>query len=265
MKFWPLNKTANWLGNQPLVGRLVQPVFSREDYESIILPVHQAVHADESIVLPYKLLAPLVEKSDARVLLNKCICRSAEKCDNFPIEIGCLFLGEGAREIDGGLGREVDAPTAWAHVQHAMDAKLVPLVVHASFDAFVLGIPYRRMLAICFCCDCCCTIRHGLRLGPRAFWDTVIRLPGMTIDVSEDCIGCGKCVEVCPVKAIHLDYGSARVDEQCKGCGRCVEECATGAMTVRLDRKVDILKGFLERIEERTDIGRLNGHKRKFD
>jgi Fe-S-cluster-containing hydrogenase component 2 len=76
-------------------------------------------------------------------------------------------------------------------------------------------------------------------------------------------MSCYACVEVCPVKAIHLDYGSARVDEQCKGCGRCVETCPVGAMSIKLDRKVDLLKGFIERIEERTDIGRLNGHPRK--
>lgn len=263
MKFWPLNKTANRLAAQPFIGRLVDPVFNRSDYESVILPVHEALRADESIVLPYALLAPLVEKADARVQLHNCICRSAEKCANYPVEIGCLFLGEGARQIDHGLGREVDAAESWVHIRRAMEAGLVPLVVHASFDAFVLGIPYRKMLAVCFCCDCCCTIRHGLRLGPRAFWDTVVRLPGLTIEVSEECVGCGRCVDVCPVRAIHLDYGSARVDEQCKGCGRCVAECPSGAMKIHLDRKVDILKGFLDRIEERTDIGQLNGHPRK--
>ncbi|MGD0173705.1 MAG: hypothetical protein ABSC61_04620, partial [Anaerolineales bacterium] len=80
MKFWPLSKLANRLGNQPVVGFLVRPLFSSAENESIILPVHEAVRAEESVVLPRSLLEPLIEKSDARVLLHRCICRHAEHC-----------------------------------------------------------------------------------------------------------------------------------------------------------------------------------------
>jgi ferredoxin len=262
MKFWPLSKLANRIGNQPVVGYLVKPLFSPNENESIILPVREAVRSEESVALPRTLLEPLITKSDARVILHRCICRHAEQCSTYPESIGCLFLGQGATRIHPSMGRAVGTEEALAHAGEAMEKGLVPLVVHATFDAFALGIPYRRMLAVCFCCDCCCTIRHGLRLGPHAFWDTVVRLPGLTVEVSEACIGCGRCVGVCYVKAIKMEYGHARIDDRCKGCGRCAEICPVGAISLKLHKDVDVIEEFLQRVERRTDIGKLDGQPR---
>ncbi|MBN1438679.1 MAG: 4Fe-4S binding protein [Anaerolineales bacterium] len=262
MKFWPLSKLANRIGNQPVIGYLVRPLFSSNENESIILPVHQVVRSEESLVVPWMILEPLITKADARVILHRCICRHAEKCTAFPETIGCLFLGEAANRIHPSMGRKVGVEEALAHARAAMDLGLVPLVVHASFDAFVLGIPYRRMLAICFCCDCCCSIRHGLRLGPQAFWDTVVRVPGLTVEVQESCVGCGRCVDVCYVKAIKVEYGHARIDDRCKGCGRCADVCPVQAITLHLHKDVNVVEEFLKRVERRTDIGQLDGRPR---
>ena len=60
--------------------------------------------------------------------------------------------------------------------RQAINQGLVPMIVHAAYDAELLGIDYNRMLAVCFCCDCCCTVRKGLRSGPTEFGDTVLRL-----------------------------------------------------------------------------------------
>lgn len=45
------------------------------------------------------------------------------------------------------------------------------------------------------------------------------------------CIGCGKCVKVCPYEAITLENNLAFIDsEKCKLCRKCVPECPTDAI-----------------------------------
>lgn len=48
----------------------------------------------------------------------------------------------------------------------------------------------------------------------------------------EKCIGCESCVAVCPVGALSMDEGKARVDEeQCISCGACINECPVEAIS----------------------------------
>jgi electron transport complex protein RnfB len=45
------------------------------------------------------------------------------------------------------------------------------------------------------------------------------------------CIGCGKCVKVCPYDAITLENYLAFIDSvKCKLCRKCVEECPTNSI-----------------------------------
>ncbi len=254
MGLWPLGKALNRLSNWPLLGSLLRPCFDGGGDEAIIIPVQEAVRGTESVVLPFPLLAPLIEAAGARVILNECLCRRGEGCRTYPHELGCLFLGDGVAEIDPLRGRPAGVEAALAHVQRAMDAALVPSVVHSAFDAWLLGIPYRRMLAICFCCDCCCSVRHSLRLGSLAARDTVVRLPGLAVTVGSGCTGCGQCIGACHVGAISLDRGVAHIGPACKGCGRCAALCPVGAITLRAGPHQDLLAGLLARIDARTNI-----------
>jgi len=257
MRLWPLGKVVYWLGNRPLVGPFLRPLFDALDAEAIIIPVQEAVRGGENVALPYPLLSSIVEHASHRFLMNECLCRRGAGCETYPHNLGCLFLGEGVTEINPAQGCLVDTDEALAHVRIAMELGLVPLVVHSTFDAWSLGIPYRQMLGICFCCDCCCAVRQGLRLGPPAFWEAVRRLPGLTLEVSGACASCGNCADVCYVQAVAVDNGRARIDlAQCKGCGRCITVCPTGAISLRMDESVDTLARVLARIDLRTDIGR---------
>jgi len=59
----------------------------------------------------------------------------------------------------------------------------------------------------------------------------------------EDCVGCGMCVEKCPVGTISIEKGVAVIDmANCIHCGICHDACPEGA--VRHDS---------ERIEEEVE------------
>ena len=58
--------------------------------------------------------------------------------------------------------------------------------------------------------------------------DTPNNFRGIMAD--EHCIGCGKCVRVCPMNNIRLENGKARIGENCATCLSCFHWCPTEAI-----------------------------------
>ena len=52
----------------------------------------------------------------------------------------------------------------------------------------------------------------------------------------EKCIGCGKCLEVCPHAVFSLQESKARIMERdaCMECGACSMNCPTEAISVQV-------------------------------
>lgn len=55
------------------------------------------------------------------------------------------------------------------------------------------------------------------------------------------CIGCSRCMKVCPTEAIRIKGGKAIIQEnRCIDCGKCYEDCPVHAVTIKDDDFEDI-------------------------
>ena len=51
-----------------------------------------------------------------------------------------------------------------------------------------------------------------------------------TLIISDECIGCGKCVEPCPLKNISLENGHPKWNGHCTMCMACYHYCPVNAI-----------------------------------
>ena len=58
------------------------------------------------------------------------------------------------------------------------------------------------------------------------------------ITVLNKCIGCGKCVPVCPFAAVQMIDKKAVINESCTLCGACVQVCPVDAITIEREDPV---------------------------
>ena len=63
----------------------------------------------------------------------------------------------------------------------------------------------------------------------------------------ENCTGCGKCVQVCPVKAIARENPRKTDAARCISCGACIKVCPEKARDYRGEAYLTARKGFEEK------------------
>jgi Pyruvate/2-oxoacid:ferredoxin oxidoreductase delta subunit len=257
-KIWPITwLSARWT-QLPLLGPIVKvlalPTFSKKNLNITYIPINRSISGAESTFLPSRVVEELINRSSHWAIIKRCTCRDAVKCREHPIDCGCIFLGEGAGEIDPRIARHVTAEEAISHLRRALDDGLIPLIGRVKIDNYIWGVRDRgKLLTICLCCRCCCTILNSGKYLPHEAADSLVRLKGLRIGIDPDrCNRCEGCVQECFMGAMALEDEVLHWDEnRCKGCGRCVSVCPERALHAEvedLDAAIDEVMGRITRI-----------------
>lgn len=203
--------------------------------QSRVIPLHASVDNSKNAIVPYQLIDEFIDNAGFRIILDECLCRRGMECENYPIDIGCIMLGEGAKTmLKRGHGKEASAEEAKAHARRGAEAGLVVFAAHARAEEQVMGIPkenYHQFIELCFCCPCCCIAMKNLKYyTPEIKKHNFVNV-GFVAKALPECKGCNKCVDACPAGAIRVNGNKVWVKEDdCIGCGLCQNVCKHNAI-----------------------------------
>ena len=210
--------------------------------------VHEPVLTNENAlhVLDYERASEVIETASHRAV-GICYCRHKMehlgKACNAPMEICMTFNSAAASLIKHGHARQVDKAEGLNLLQLAYENNLVQFGENVQ----------QRVNFICNCCGCCCEAMIAARRF--ALMNSIHTTNFMPVINNENCNGCGKCVNVCPVEAMSLISANdphkpniklAKLDEErCLGCGLCIRVCTKDSIHLesRSERVITPING----------------------
>ena len=242
-------RLARWTRKYPRFGRLVKRIAFDGDDMSVIPKAGTARtvelninidNAGERNVVPTDLVKNVLRRSEKIFIMDFCLCRQSNKCRDYPVSKGCIFIGKGTECISPKYGRFVTPEEACDYIDECDRLGLVHIIGRNKLDSLWLHTgKHTDLMTICNCCPCCC-LWNMVRDIDGGIASTYRRMAGVEVSVDrEKCIGCGICMEKCFVKAIRIVEGKCELDDaKCRACGRCSEECPKEAITLTYDPAV---------------------------
>ena len=197
-------------------------------------------NAGERNVVPTDLVKNVLRRSEKIFIMDFCLCRQSNKCRDYPIDRGCIFVGKGTERIPEKYGRFVTQEEACQYIDECDRLGLVHIIGRNKLDSLWLHTgKHTDLMTICNCCPCCC-LWNMVRDIDGGIASTYRRMAGVQVSVDKGkCIGCGICLERCFVRAIKIEDGKCQLDDaKCRACGRCTEECPNEAITITFDPSV---------------------------
>lgn len=202
------------------------------------IPVETQVEVGTEEVIPIEDIKRYVEEYED-IAVAHCYCRHHKDLIGEPCKLGAskencfLFDKSAVFAIEKEFGHRVSKEEAMNIFREAEDQGLVHKVFHVHSDV------NRGIEAICNCCKCCCGILGMYREGVSPLHT----MSSYLAEVDEElCVGCGTCLEMCPMETIYANNNKAIVDpEKCIGCGVCAHHCPEEAIQLKRTGPRDVI------------------------
>ncbi|MBQ9852779.1 MAG: 4Fe-4S binding protein [Ruminiclostridium sp.] len=250
-------KEGGWKARLYKTGIKLYPDMERQT-STLVMPLNVDVtDQGEKVVVPLDLIKESLKNVTYIAGMDTCLCREANQCKDYPMDVACLFLGEPAKTVvKHGLGRFFTYEEACARVDEAARHGLMGQAVWIEVEQILWGVrndEMDRFLEICFCCPCCCIAMRLARNATPAERHRFHPSGWTAVPDRTKCIGCGACSEGphgCPVEAISYDHGGKVVIDQelCVGCGICKSRCEVGVIQIKqtMPMRKDLHEYFLK-------------------
>lgn len=191
-------------------------------------PIGPDVIAEDDFA-PYNDWRAIIRRHNT-ITVSPCQCRIMWQGIGMPYpeehpQRTCLSLGEMAEYfIENGIGEQITQDEAIAIYEDIIERGMVVESI-CTKDADIM---------------CCC---HGSSCGNLMGFKATAgqnkpagkNFNAYTLDYdAETCVGCGACVERCPMEAISLVDGACEHNDVCVRCGQCVRVCPVDARILRV-------------------------------
>lgn len=215
--FPPVDRTM------PILGKTVEG-------KEVQIIVDEEIEAPQEKILTTKHVEDLIKKFDD-IAVGHCFCRHHQDLLDNPCKLdapreNCLTFGKSARHIvNQGFGRMISREDATKILQESEEYGLVHKAYHTHSDLSKVET------SVCNCCKCCCGTFDLYKSGVLPTVNASDYIARHNLDL---CIGCGTCIEKCPLDAIELNNDNkAELNESyCIGCGVCAHFCPEGAISL---------------------------------
>jgi len=220
-----------------------------------LLSTENALH-----VLDYERASEVI-KTASHIGVGICYCRHkmehmGRACEA-PMEICMTFNTTAASLTKHGHARQIDRVECLDLLQEAYAYNLVQFGENVR----------EEVNFICNCCGCCCEAMIAARRF--AILNPVHTTNFVPVINEQQCNGCAKCVNVCPVEAMtlvsandphHLNRKKASLNEErCLGCGVCLRACGSKSILLksRAKRVLTPMNGVHKAVVMAVERGKL--------
>ncbi|MFX1570103.1 MAG: ATP-binding protein [Promethearchaeota archaeon] len=221
---------APFFKNLPPYDRTVPILDKSVSNEEIQISINQEIDVPEEQIIPTQKVEEIINKFDD-IAVGHCFCRHhkdllGKPCKTTKLRENCFTFGKSARYcVAQGFARTISKEEALKILKDSERDGLVHKAFHPGSKIT------RDETSICNCCKCCCGTLEWWRMGVTA----LINSTNYLCQIDKDkCIGCGTCMEKCPVDAIQGDDNNKADcnEEWCIGCGVCAHFCPENAISL---------------------------------